>query len=95
MANATIRVQFGNPDGSGSDGHLSAEVDTRPDGPSVLNLYPLLHHLVGETDAARGASHFHATLIDGLAQWLADAAHATGLRRVAPDSIRRRSRTAP
>ena len=32
MANATIRVQFGNPDGSGSDGHLSAEVDTRPDG---------------------------------------------------------------
>ncbi len=32
MANATIRVQFGNPDGSGSEGHLSAEVDTRPDG---------------------------------------------------------------
>jgi hypothetical protein len=35
MANATIRVQFGNPDGSnGSDasGHLSAEVDTRPSG---------------------------------------------------------------
>jgi len=32
MANATIRVQFGNPDGSGSDGHLSAEVDTRSNG---------------------------------------------------------------
>lgn len=32
MANATIRVQFGNPDGSGVSGHLSAEVDTRPDG---------------------------------------------------------------
>jgi hypothetical protein len=32
MANATIRVQFGNPDGSGAEGHLSAEVDTRPDG---------------------------------------------------------------
>jgi hypothetical protein len=33
MANATIRVQFGNPDGSGAAGaHLSAEVDTRPDG---------------------------------------------------------------
>jgi hypothetical protein len=31
MANATIRVQFGSPDGSVS-GHLSAEVDTRPDG---------------------------------------------------------------
>ncbi len=34
MANATIRVQFGNPDGSGSgsSGHLSAEVDTRETG---------------------------------------------------------------
>ena len=35
MANATIRVQFGNPDGSGGSGlsgQLSAEVDTRPDG---------------------------------------------------------------
>lgn len=32
MANATLRVQFGNPDGSGADGHLSAEVDTRPQG---------------------------------------------------------------
>lgn len=31
MANATIRVQFGNPD-SEAAGHLSAEVDTRPDG---------------------------------------------------------------
>jgi hypothetical protein len=32
MANATIRVQFGNPDGSDASGHLSAEIDTRPDG---------------------------------------------------------------
>jgi len=32
MANATIRVQFGNPDGSAAAGHLSAEIDTRPDG---------------------------------------------------------------
>lgn len=35
MANATIRVQFGSPDGasgSGMTGHLSAEIDTRPDG---------------------------------------------------------------
>lgn len=32
MANATIRVQFGNPDGSGAEGHLSAEVDSRPGG---------------------------------------------------------------
>lgn len=32
MGSATIRVQFGNPDGSGAEGHLSAEVDTREDG---------------------------------------------------------------
>ena len=32
MANATIRVQFGNPDGSEAVGHLSAEIDTRPGG---------------------------------------------------------------
>jgi len=32
MANATIRVQFGNPDGSGANGYLSAEVDTRANG---------------------------------------------------------------
>jgi len=34
MANATIRVQFGSPDGQsgGSQGHLSAEVDARPQG---------------------------------------------------------------
>lgn len=31
MANATIRVQFGNADGDVA-GHLSAEVDTRPSG---------------------------------------------------------------
>ena len=32
MANATIRVQFGTPDGAEAEGHLSAEVDTRPNG---------------------------------------------------------------
>ncbi len=32
MANATLRVQFGNPDGSEASGHLSAEVDSRPGG---------------------------------------------------------------
>lgn len=31
MANATIRVQFGTPD-SEAAGHLSAEIDTRPEG---------------------------------------------------------------
>ncbi len=32
MSNATIVVQFGNPDGSGAEGHLSAEIDGRPTG---------------------------------------------------------------
>jgi len=32
MSNATLRVQFGNPDGSNANGHLSAEIDTRSDG---------------------------------------------------------------
>lgn len=32
MANATIRVQFGTQDESGTSGHLSAEIDSRPDG---------------------------------------------------------------
>lgn len=32
MANATIRVQFGSPDGAAISGHLSAEIDTRPSG---------------------------------------------------------------
>lgn len=32
MANATIRVQFGNPDGTSAEGHLSAEIDSREDG---------------------------------------------------------------
>lgn len=59
-------------------------IDSRPPNDlSVLNLYPLLNQLIDEDDAARGAAHFHATLIDGLVQWIGDAAHATGLRRVA------------
>jgi len=59
-------------------------IDTRgAAGPSVLSLYPLLYLLLDETDAARGAAHFHATLGDGLARWIGDAAHAAGVRRVA------------
>ncbi|WP_127476532.1 hypothetical protein [Sulfurivermis fontis] len=54
MANATIRVQFGNPDGTGSDGHLSAEVDTRPDGlnggRSAFNPGETAYILVYKTD---------------------------------------------
>lgn len=55
----------------------------RTDGMAVLNFYPLLMQLVDEQDAARGAAHFHATLIEGLVRWVADAAQATGIRRVA------------
>ncbi|NML28697.1 carbamoyltransferase HypF [Zoogloea dura] len=56
-------------------------IDVRPDsGLSVLNLYPLLNQLIGENDAARGAAHFHANLLEALVEWLADAAHATGVR---------------
>ena len=58
-------------------------IDSRPpDGLSVLNLYPLLMQLIDEPDAACGAAHFHATLIDDLVQWIGDAAYATGIRRV-------------
>ena len=58
-------------------------IDRRaPDGPSVLNLYPLFKLLAEEGDPARGAAHFHASLVDGLVHWLAEAAHASGLRRV-------------
>ena len=55
----------------------------RTDGMAVLNFYPLLMQLVDEQNAARGAAHFHATLIEGLVRWVADAAQATGIRRVA------------
>jgi len=58
-------------------------IDTRAEtGLSVLNLYPLLMQLVDENDAARGAAHFHATLIEALTQWVDDAAHVTGIRSV-------------
>jgi hydrogenase maturation protein HypF len=58
-------------------------IDERPEaGLSVLNLYPLLNHLADEDDAARGAARFHAGLVDGLAQWLGNAALATGIRQV-------------
>lgn len=53
-----------------------------PDGPSVLNLYPLFKQLLDESTPPRGAAHFHASLVDGLVHWIADAAEATGLRRV-------------
>jgi len=41
--------------------------------------WPLLAHLADINDAARGAALFHATLSAGLAEWVAGAAHRTGL----------------
>jgi hydrogenase maturation protein HypF len=53
----------------------------RPDG--SLDLWPLLAYLADETDPARGAALFHATLAEGLAAWVAWAARDQGLTRVA------------
>lgn len=57
MANATIRVQFGNPDsvnGSSTAGQLSAEVDTRSDGlnggRSAFNPGETVYILIYKTD---------------------------------------------
>jgi hydrogenase maturation protein HypF len=49
----------------------------------VLDLSPLLAHLAEETNVGRGAACFHATLARALAQWVAEKAIATGIRRVA------------
>ncbi len=48
-----------------------------------LDPLPLLARLADEPDAARGATLFHAELVDGLARWAAQAAESTGLRAVA------------
>jgi hydrogenase maturation protein HypF len=49
----------------------------------VLDLLPLAAALIDERNAAHGAALFHATLVDGLAQWTAAAARQTGLDTVA------------
>ena len=48
-----------------------------------LDLVPLLMRLADTPDAAFGASLFHATLIEALAQWIAAASHASGIATVA------------
>ncbi len=48
-----------------------------------LDLLPLLAHLADEKDAAFGAALFHATLAQGLAEWLERAARREGLTTVA------------
>ncbi|MDP2833220.1 MAG: carbamoyltransferase HypF [Pseudomonadota bacterium] len=48
-----------------------------------LDLLPVLAHLADEKNAALGAALFHATLAQGLADWLERAARRTGLTAVA------------
>jgi hydrogenase maturation protein HypF len=48
-----------------------------------LDLLPLLARLADEQDAAYGAALFHATLAQGLAEWLERAAASAGLTTVA------------
>jgi len=47
-----------------------------------LDLFPLLARLADEKNAAFGASLFHATLANALADWTERAAHEQGLNRV-------------
>lgn len=48
----------------------------------VLNLLPLMEHLCNESDPARGAARFHATMALALAEWIARAAKTQRIDRV-------------
>jgi hydrogenase maturation protein HypF len=48
----------------------------------VLDLLPLLAVLADETDVARGAALFHATLVEAVAQWCVTSARIQGLGTV-------------
>lgn len=52
------------------------------DGARRLDLLPALGALAEETDAALGAARFHATLVEALAAWAAEAAERTGIATV-------------
>lgn len=56
--------------------------DWKIDADQVLHLWPLLSSL-GGGDPATAAARFHATLAAALADWLARAAEASGIHRVA------------
>ena len=55
----------------------------RIDGAGTLDLLPLAERLAGERQAAFGAALFHATLVQGLAAWVLEAAAREGLPTVA------------
>ena len=75
MAHATIRVQFGNPDGTGTAGHMSAEVDTRPEGLNhgksafspgetvYLLVYPSENVSITDTLCSAGSLTAHGTTV--------------------------------
>lgn len=48
-----------------------------------LSLAPLLSRLADEPDVGFGAALFHATLVEALAEWVARAAHTSGIGVVA------------
>lgn len=60
---------------------IGAWVTLQADG--TLDPTPLITHLADEDDAGRGAALFHHAIADGLARWVVQAAHATGVRTVA------------
>lgn len=49
----------------------------------VLDFTPLLAILADCTDPARGAAAFHGTLVQGLAAWVTEASHRTGIHTIA------------
>jgi hydrogenase maturation protein HypF len=55
----------------------------RIDANGELDLLPLLGALSSEPDAAYGAALFHATLVAALLHWVARAAEASGIARMA------------
>jgi len=63
------------------------QVEAAPDGwqlrDEVLDLSPILAHLEDCEDAAAGAAWFHATFAAALVDWVTEAAHRSGMRRVA------------
>ena len=50
---------------------------------NTLSLAPLLMRLASERDQRAGARRFHSTLVSALAEWIARASEATGLRAIA------------